>query len=158
MAIIRRIRIAAALTWALVPLTVFGGLPRMGCICANGQHKFFCQRRANEGPDGSCNCCDGKSAPRSQAGTPACCRCSHRTCASHSPTARSERPCRPVLDNPVFLTGGKITLDLDHTDASPVSAGFEPLPATVPDFVAAMHHRELLPPPDLVVTLGVLLI
>lgn len=158
MSIIRKTRFTTALMWALVPLTVFGSAPRMGCICANGQHKLFCQRNATSDADGHCNCCYGQSTSGSKSGPATCCQCSQKACGSESPGVRAERPCRPVVHKAVYLTAARVALQLDQTEALPLSIAFEPLPVTVPDFVATIHHRELLPPPDLVVTLGVLLI
>jgi len=164
MFIIRKTRFTVALMWALIPLTVFGSIPRMGCICANGQHKFFCQRHANSDADGRCDCCYGttngknRTAAASQTTGATCCRCSRNRCASEFPTVHSDRPCRPVLDKPVFLGSTKASLDLDQADSTPLFVTFESVPTIVAEFVADIHRGELLPPPDLVFTFSVLLI
>jgi hypothetical protein len=63
-----------------------------------------------------------------------------------------------VLHQPVFLTVAKVAFDIDQTDGMPLFVAFEPLPVTVAEFVTDAHYGLALPPPDLVITLGVLLI
>lgn len=155
-------RIAAALIWVLVPLTVFAGLPRTGCICANGQHKFFCQRSRIDGPERLCSCCYGKNPSRAAAnaadGTRTCCGQGRGSPIGVAGVA-SDRPCRPVLEHSVFVPGQKApALKLDRASHCLVFADFEPRPALVSSARHDFDRRELLPPPDLVITLGVLLI
>jgi hypothetical protein len=166
---IRKSRFTTALMWAMIPLTVFGSLPRMGCICANGQHKLFCERYRNCDADGRCTCCYGRATAKIRAsqetqsrpgGEMTC--CSHRRAgtATDCPVVGSDRPCRPVLHNAVYLNSPKLSLDLDRADCLPPFAvlAFEPLPAIVPNIAADFMRGELLPPPDLVITFGVMLI
>lgn len=139
----------------------------MGCICANGQHKMFCERNRNCDGHGRCTCCYGKATANPRVadatqsrptGEMACCRHSRGGCATEIPVVGSDRPCRPVLDKVVYLNGPKSSLDLDRAEFTPLFATFEPLTAIVPTVAADFSHGELLPPPDLVITFGVLLI
>lgn len=73
--------------------------------------------------------------------------------------AGSDRPCRPVLDSSNFVNGPKsVSPDLDRGEHTPLFVAFEPLPALIPGIAHDFDRTRLLPPPDLVVTLGVLLI
>lgn len=163
----RKSQISAALVWAMIPLTLFASLPRTGCICANGQHKFFCQRHLTANGNGRCCCCYGNPATKSQiadraksapSGQMSCCRRARSQPTSDLPSAHSEPGCRPVLDKPLFLTVLKASLDLDRADSMPLFLAFEPVPVLSTSIVADIHRGELLPPPDLVVTLRILLI
>lgn len=153
----------AALVWTMVPLTVFGGLPRMGCICANGQHKFFCER-ASSAREGLCRCCFGEAAKPSRSEQDgnrtlkSCCRHKRAVSTDGSAVLGTDRPCRPVLDYSTFVNGPRTALDLDCAGHTPLFVAFEPLPARVSTVAHDCERGALLPPPDLVVTLGVLLI
>jgi len=157
-------RFAAVLIWAMVPLTVFASLPRMGCICANGQHKFFCERSRAPGSEGLCTCCYGKgpatTGVQGAASVPmACCGHQRGRCASGLAAVGSDRPCRPVLDHSIFVRGAKgSSLDFARAEHAPMFTAFEPLPQLVRNVAHEFGHGELLPPPDLVITLGVRLI
>lgn len=164
---IRRNRFSIALLWAMIPLTVFGSIPRIGCICANGQHKFYCQRHLMKSGAPRCACCygrDGAAGDSAQANQP--CHLGARTCCGSRPVSNkgklpalgAESPCRPVLDRPVFTIAVKAVLDLNQSEHTPLLPAVTPVLAIVPA-VSFDHARgDLPPPPDLVTTLGVLLI
>lgn len=154
----RKSRTAIALVWALVPLTVFGSLPRMGCICANGEHKFFCERHRSRDGEGRCVCCHGPAATGGSSGEKTCCRQKRAKGPSELPVVSSTRPCRPVLDQPLLLAAARSILDLDQAAHTPLCIAAAPLPTIDPCTTADATRAELLPPPDLVTTLGVLLI
>jgi len=154
-------RFAAVLIWAMIPLTVFASLPRVGCICANGQHKFFCERSRASGSEGLCACCYGKGpATGDRTGTKLpCCGQDQGRCANGLAAVGSDRPCRPVLDRSIFVRDHKASsLNLDRAQHTPLAVAFEPLPVIVAGPVRDLNRGELLPPPDLVITLGVRLI
>jgi len=164
---IRKTRITKVLMWAMIPLIVFGSMPRMGCICADGQHKMFCQRHLQGSRSGGCVCCQGLKASANacashQSATPserpACCQSAGGKCASGCPSLTEGRPCRPVVDRSDIVTAAKAALDLDRVDAAPMFAAVELLPAVVAPVAADFFRGESLPPPDLITTLGVLLI
>jgi hypothetical protein len=163
---IRKPRIAKLLMWAMVPLIVFGSMPRMGCICADGQHKTFCQRHLQGNRAGACVCCEGRMAaadacgtekPPAPAGKHSCCQSAGGKCPAGRPSLTQGRPCRPVVDRTEIVTSAKAALDLDGVDHTPLFVAVEFLPAIVSS-IEVDYARELLPPPDLVTTLGVLLI
>ena len=164
---IRKSRISIAVMWAMIPLTVLGGLPRIGCICANGQHKFFCERHLMKAGDAKCACCYGRGAAQSELanGTHSCPSVSMDCCgakrASHDgklPAFGVDCPCRPVVDRSVLITPIKAVLDLDQAAHTPLFLAAVPRMAVI-SAVSFDHARgELPPPPDLVTTLGVLLI
>lgn len=155
---IRKSRTVIALVWALVPLTAFGSLPRMGCICANGEHKIFCERHRSRDGKARCVCCHGPATTGGFSGEKACCRQKRARGPSELPVVASSRPCRPVLDQPQLLTAARLILDLDEAGYAPLCIAAAPLPTIDPCMAADATRAELLPPPDLVVTLGVLLI
>ena len=157
-------RFAAVLIWAMIPLTVFASLPRVGCICANGQHKFYCERSRMSGSEGLCTCCYGKgpakAAVQGATSTPmACCGHERSRCANRMAAVASDRPCRPVLDRSIFVQGAKASsIDLARAEHAPLFTAVGLLPLLACGVAHDFDRRELLPPPDLVITLGVLLI
>lgn len=165
----RKSRFTTIVMWAMIPLTVFGSLPRMGCICANGQHKFFCERHHSGDVAGRCACCNGRATAKTatlhetqnrSARGMACCRQSRGGRATNHPVVMSDRPCRLVLDEAVFLTGPKSSLDLDRAQflSAFAEVAFEPQPMVVATVTPDFLRGERLPPPDPVITFGVMLI
>lgn len=57
--------LSTAVVWAMLPLTLLGGMPRLGCVCANGRQKLCCDCQRS----GSC----GRAENGSAAGPSACC-------------------------------------------------------------------------------------
>lgn len=163
----RKSKFSIAVMWAMIPLMVFGSLPRIGCICANGQHKFFCERHLTRAHDAQCSCCYGRqTAPSATAaksgscpnGVMNCCAAKRVTHHDGSPAFATDCPCRPVVDRPVVIAAVKALLDLDRVDQTPLFLATAPIFELVPS-VSLDHARgNLPPPPDLVTTLGVLLI
>src|SRR5262245_27590301 len=107
--LIRKTRIAKVLMWAMVPLVVFGSLPRMGCICADGQHKTFCQRHLQGNLADRCICCEGRDAKADFGSTKAapthsCCQAVTHKRPAGSPDLSQGRPCRPVVDRADVVT------------------------------------------------------
>jgi hypothetical protein len=158
---IRKSRFTIVMMWAMIPLIVFGSLPRMGCICANGQHKVFCERHREGTAGGQCACCDhAKLMASSKAGPDAnvCCRSHGDESVCESPALDTSRPCRPIVDRAVLLTAAKSSLDRDGSAHTPLFVAVQLLPSAGPSIAADYTHADLLPPPDLVITLGVMLI
>src|SRR5262245_52510674 len=161
---IRKIRITKVLKWVMIPLIVLGSMPRMGCVCADGQHKMFCQRHLQGNRTGGCVCCQGMKAAgdgchsATPVDKPACCQTAGRKCASGCPSLTEGRPCRPVVDRSDIVTAAKAALDLDRVEAAPMFAAVELLPAVIAPVATDFFRGESLPPPDLITTLGVLLI
>jgi hypothetical protein len=157
---IRKSRFTIVMMWAMIPLVVFGSLPRMGCVCANGQHKIFCERHRQGTAGVHCVCCDHtKVVAHSKAAHDA------NVCGSQSDESACDgaafdtgRPCRPVVDRALLLTAAKSSLDLDQAAHTPLFAAVQLFPASGPSIAADYSHGELLPPPDPVITLGVMLI
>ena len=157
---IRKSRFTIVMMWAMIPLIVFGSLPRMGCVCANGQHKVFCERHRQGTARGPCTCCDhAKLMASSHGGRDANdCGALGDQSKCDSPAIDTSRPCRPVVDRALLLTAAKSSLDLDQAAHTPLFIAAELLPASSPSIAADSTHGGLLPPPDLVITLGVMLI
>ncbi len=157
---IRKSRFTIVMMWAMIPLIVFGSLPRMGCVCANGQHKVFCERHRQGTARGPRTCCDhGKLMASSKAGHDANqCAAQGDQSKCDSPAFDTCRPCRPVVDRAVLLTAAKSSLELDQAAHTPLFVAAKLMPASGPSIAADSTHGELLPPPDLVITLGVMLI
>jgi hypothetical protein len=164
----RKSRITKVVLWAMIPLVVFGSLPRMGCVCADGQHKTFCQRHLQGTKAGECVCCERHDVavdarektdkPTAPAARHTCCQGRIGKSSSGRPELNSDRPCKPVVDQLVLLTAAKSSIDLDRIDHAPLFATVEPLPALLRCVTVESIRAESLPPPDLVTTLGVLLI
>jgi hypothetical protein len=164
---IRKSRFSIALMWGMIPLMVFGSLPRIGCICANGQHKFFCERHVEGAHDAQCACCYGRQATTRETASDghswptsvmSCCGVKRASHDAGTPAFATDCPCRPVVDRPVVIAAVKALLDLDQAGHSPLFLAAVPAFVQVPS-VSFDHARgDLPPPPDLVTTLGVLLI
>lgn len=157
---IRKTRFTIVMMWAMIPLIVFGSLPRIGCICANGQHKTFCERHRQGTARGPCTCCDHARMAESSKAAPEArkCEASSVESACDNPAFDLNRPCRAVVDRTVVLSLAKVVLDLDQPDHATVFITNELVSVAGPTIAAEHTRRELLPPPDLVVTLGVMLI
>ena len=165
----RKSRLSIALVWAMLPLTVLGSLPRMGCICADGQHKIFCERYRMNAADEGCVCCHGRPGKKNEvarktdrgsaAGERACCKSKrpvHKT--GELPTFCSGRPCRAVVDRPALITAVKVVLDLDQADQEPLLLALHPVSVDATSVSLEASHDNRPPPTDLITTLGVLLI
>ena len=79
-------------------------------------------------------------------------------CQTGCPDLSQGRPCRPVVDRADIVNPAKATLDLQRADLAPQFAAVEVVPEIIPGVAAEFILGERLPPPDLVTTLGVLLI
>ena len=101
--------------WAMIPLAVLGSMPRMGCICADGRYKLFCERHAKGScghgengcaSEGGCACCyrsQGKSVAQKAKRQKQCqvSECGQTEgCGKHTGLAQSktDRCCTPVAD------------------------------------------------------------
>src|SRR5258708_3016699 len=154
----RKSKFSIAVMWAMIPLMVFGSLPRIGCICANGQHKFFCERHLPGAQDAQCTCCYGQQTAagkisRDMPGCPTsvmnCCGAKRVARSDGSPAFATDCPCRPVVDRPVVITAVKALLDLDHAAQTPLFLAAVPAFVVVPT-VSFDHARgDIPPPPDL---------
>jgi hypothetical protein len=149
-------RCARAVIWAMIPLTFVGSTPRLGCLCANGDHKLFCSGDRRSSIEGQGSCCARESdaaigrKPERHAPSSAtsCCR---KTVAArgNSPGrfVKSGASCRTVLDVPQLWTTENGLSDVDparqfmamHDTAAPQTVGAR----------SASHlsrHRGLPPP------------
>src|SRR5579871_2442304 len=117
-----RKRFAIGLVWALIPLTLLGSLPRMGCICADGKHKLLCERQFHrksgcKGDSGTCSCCHGNSTKSDHQSNDQVAKrlppsdvkscCAERRANQRLPLgkhfASSDRCCTPQITVPVLL-------------------------------------------------------
>ncbi len=150
----------------MIPLIVLGSLPRMGCICADGQHKTFCQRHLQGNREGGCVCCEGrKDAATTRGSEKADLSTKGRTCcqgggkrSSESPGFSQGRPCRPVVDRTEIVTPAKASLDLDRVDVLPHFLAVQQPSAVTPVIAQRVTLENRVLRPDLITTLGVLLI
>ena len=106
-----RHKLSRMAVWGMVPLMVVGGLPRVGCVCADGQHKVICERLSQadaagirESADAGSEsrnkreCCRNAGGEKRVRGVRDCCageRLSHRALATG-------RCCRLDVDLPAF--------------------------------------------------------
>ncbi len=100
----------------------------------------------------------GREELAASAGGHSCCRGAHGKRPSGSPELVTGRPCKPVVDRLESVTSAKAALDLNRVDPAPLFAAVENLPAVVTAVEADYASGDSPPPPDLVTTLGVLLI
>lgn len=150
--------------WSMIPLALLGGTPLGGCVCANGQYKFLCQRRNAETTDNSsiavCSCChpQGRHTESGSAGRSCCGRVS-RSLASEGGLAVSTRCCRSVLalPNPSVIGEKPIVCDDEASLVwrAPVADQFCPSLALG---VFQVGSQGDIPPPDFVILHRVFLI
>jgi hypothetical protein len=166
-----RNRRSLAIVWVMVALTLVGGMPREGCVCANGQHKIFCGKQfakaccQKNGPtkSGRCSCCH-QAEVAANSSSSACADASTDGCPNrdrHAPseTSVSNKCCTRYTVSPVVPTVEKIV-------AAPNSLSEWAVLDFVPNLVTfsvAVSGRELgrnpdLPVPDLVIAHQVFLI
>jgi hypothetical protein len=149
----------------MIPLTLLGSVPRMGCICANGDRKLLCERHLSP-VDAPCACCFGRvnAKDRGTAGSrhklKQCCDTGWNSRTEHgSSCVSAHRPCRAVLNTPQLLTKAKV-----EYCAHELAGQFVPVPELIePQFVLHNAACEFgrdgdLPPPDLVIIHRVFLI
>lgn len=160
-----RKRLSTAFVWALVPFTVVSGIPRIGCLCADGQHKLFCGKQlataccANGAAQSSaCPCCHnaGLAKPAKPA---ACTHC--RTPDSPRPdeTTVSQTGCTRYFVTPDVPTIQKV---VSAPHPLPELAAFDLVP-NIRTLSAVAPVREPardsdLPVPDLLIAHQVFLI
>jgi len=99
-----RHRFAIAIVWGMLPLALLSGLPQIGCVCAGGEVRLFCEHL--------------QAAAMQPDQMPAKCCC----CRSHGPSpskadasaARVRRGCcKPVLSHSVLPPTAK-TVVFEH--------------------------------------------
>lgn len=155
----------ATVIWLMVPVTLFAGTPRVGCVCANGEHKVICERHLSSccrnaeqgsGEKGPCSCCHkGHAAQekRNQASS-GCCK-SPDGCPNGQTT--SEPCCKPVTIKPLLPP---VAQHVDLLDVGFVALFFpsvELLQVTVSPTRETVWNPAL-PVPDLVIAHQVFLI
>src|SRR5687767_4377274 len=88
--------------WAMIPLVLLSGTPVMGCVCANGQYKFLCQRQtaATEDPatTAPCSCCPQHKDGARETASSSCCKKAPRAASTGATVAA--RCCQEVLELP----------------------------------------------------------
>jgi hypothetical protein len=165
-------RFSVFMMWALIPLTVVGSLPRIGCICANGNHKLFCQRHLNRrcldhsesaGNSALCACCYKSAATHASRPTTSlsravagCCHHNHRPSNEKSVKAGC---CTPLVGIPVLppVAQNVAAPDLSAAQALLIDTiDLLAMPATFPTRVSVRNPD--LPVPDLVIAHQVFLI
>ena len=166
-----RKRRSFAIVWAMVALTLAGGMPREGCVCANGRHKIFCGKqfakeccqKNGQTKSGKCSCCY-KSETAQESSSAACADASTAGCPSRdrstpTDTSVSSKCCSRYTVSPVVPT-------VEKNVAAPNSLSEWAALEFAPNLVAisaSVSVRELvrnpdLPVPDLVIAHQVFLI
>lgn len=156
------------LLWGMIPLTLVSGMPRQGCICANGDYKLFCD--GNHGSCGhaddensckseSCCCChkshhDGISVSRADIGSGCC----HRSANSRPCAARSQHCCTPVVGMTVLPRVAEQVSVPDFNLQSLLVYVLDVLPSPAGSPIPVSARSADLPVPDLVIAHQVLLI
>jgi hypothetical protein len=147
-------RLSAAFVWAMVPFTIVSGIPRIGCICADGQHKLLCgkqltaaccQDAETEAP--SCPCCAKSESAQRLESVPAKSCCGQKAERPAGATV-SKTCCTRYLVSPVVPTVAKIVL-APHPLPEWMVLEFVPAPG---NSAAAIPVRDMLRSPDLPVS------
>ncbi|HEX7450247.1 MAG TPA: hypothetical protein VF306_21995 [Pirellulales bacterium] len=104
-----RTPLSAIAVWTMIPLAVFAGMPSTGCLCANGQFKFFCghQYHADAAHGGKAipGCCAADHAATADCGSCVAMPAAEYDgdCCQHSAVlpgdgVRSRSCCQPVFN------------------------------------------------------------
>lgn len=162
-----RSRIAKVVVWAMLPLMLLSALPRMGCICANGQYKLFCERHGNDGcrqhddgtATGLCSCCHkGVVTGRSPSKVQTSGGCCQRKAGSSNGPSVSQRCCKSVVVTPLLppVLKSVVVPDLTVLVLSTIDFDFVGTQLTVPTYELVRNPR--LPVPDLLIAHQIFLI
>jgi len=148
--------LSAIFVWVMIPLTLLSGTPLGGCVCANGQHRFFCQRLNSGNGDSAsttaCSCCHIQSGPNAAANRRStCCALATRSLPKGKEQGVSTRCCHRFVEIPSPSTVAE-KFDAGDDEAVPL---FLPSVADVTCPAVAQGARQIgsrrdLPPPDLV--------
>lgn len=146
-----------ALTWALIPLLMVGSLPRVSCLCADGEHKLLCERalfsvgqsamdptqKASRHP-----CCRAAGAPRIAIASQKSC-CQRQTSAATCDEIGQS--CRPLFDVPAFVATATNVLSDHLADiAGPIAEKITPAVRLAAD-ACRQERWHITPAPDLVI-------
>ena len=171
-------RIATFLVWAMIPLTLVSGLPRVGCICANGERKLICDSLAGGSVGCSKSCCHSPTsdpvktdsrktdvgatvsvAAAEKAKRPSCCHHHQKQRpVSDQQVVAGGKLCRQELHRPLYVTTETQAVS-EHFAVEFIGA-VEMLPQVdAVTCVARLFEPNRVPPPrDLVVQFGAWLI
>lgn len=150
-------KIRSLAIWALIPLSLLSGTPLVGCVCANGQHKYLCQWRNAETSDStvttSRSCCHPNSRHvASGHARRSCCGRITRSFTGGSGPAVSTRCCQSVLEIPTPSVVGEKSIVRDNDVSSVcVAPVVHSLGQTNPLGVFQVDSLGDLPPPDFVI-------
>lgn len=146
-----------AVTWALIPLLLVGSLPRVSCLCADGEHKLVCERvllassqspvRTHQLSASRRSCCHGTSATRQNAVASKAC-CAQRRVATCDENGQS---CRPLFDVPAFVAAVATTIPDHHSDVSGIVVTTSSLVVQRARQNYRRECRQSWPAPDLVI-------
>lgn len=159
-----RTQLSAVVVWGMIPLAAFAGLPSTGCLCANGQFKFFCEHRSSSPAHdfaGHAGCCTHEHA----AVDCGCCLAAveehEGDCCQHGATlpgdgVQSRSCCQPVFNAP-GLSPVVASAPCDHSLCATVCL-VETGAAAHPAVAAETFEFDTGPPLDRVVAFRHLLI
>lgn len=155
--------IRALAIWAMIPLNLLRSTPIMGCVCANGQHKFLCQRRNAETSDSAttvCSCCHPDSRHASgKSSSHSCCARRARSLAGESGPAVSTRCCQSVLEIPSpSVVGEKVVANDDQACPVHIARAVDDVFPVLAQNTFQVGSKGDLPPPDFVILHQVFLI
>ena len=104
------------LSLALLPVFLWGTMPRTACICADGHREAFCRAAVCSAVDGGrttsaccgCSCCGKDSSPNSKNGSQAksCCAAKQKTTRPSGVAARNSC-CQPFIESSVLAVAVK---------------------------------------------------
>lgn len=105
-----RRQLASAMVWMTIPFILASGMPRVGCVCANGDHRPFCRGYLGGGKPFSkacsicsgCECCRADTDKSSGGASSHSC-CPNSKASTSSGVAQSSRCCQPYLIQPSVL-------------------------------------------------------
>jgi len=162
-----------AVVWALTPLTFVSGMPRQGCICANGDYKLFCDghhgccrhsgaAKSAQESEPCCCChkshhesqCDGVSVAKTDSGSDCC----HGSSRCPRGVARPQRCCTPVVGMTVLPRLAEQVSAPDFNVQSLLVCVVDVLPSPAGSPIPVSVRSPDLPVPDLVIAHQALLI
>jgi len=137
----------ALLSLALLPVFLWGTLPHIACICADGHREEHCRalsgqvRALRSATSTKCSCCQSRNGARS------CCQTAKHERQSPTNLIASGSCCHPIVESPAPLVlTGKIQPPTKATLVAAIAplAEFDTAPT---NHALRQWHRLSTPPP-----------
>jgi hypothetical protein len=135
--------------WSMLPFTLASGMPRLGCVCANGQYRLFCARLFRT---------PAIANPAARSAGCCCCRKSGSDSQSHSAARVAGKGCCKPIVAATVLPSAPERVAAPAVCQWSAARVCDRRPWVVNPYRDCEAHRARLPVPDLVIAHQVLVI